>query len=265
MRTDSPTRIALAGVVLPFAFVALAHAQEPERAETELLRDHAFSFVWPFGGSAQLGIRLAYDEADSTGAGIRDVLDDGPAEAAGLRAGDIITAIDGRSIARRDADDARPEQQLVRRLRGILPGDTIRIDYRRDGQPLAANVIATERTPPYHTGRVDIPSFDIEVPDVGRSVWVDGGLRFGPNAGLELEDMNEGLGEYFGVDHGALVIDVHRDSRLGLEPGDVILRIGDRDVRDARHARSIVASYRDDEPVQIEIMRDGEPRTITGE
>lgn len=268
MRTHSPTRIALA-VVLPLAFAALAHAQEPEPAETERVygRDHAFSFALPyFGGDAQLGVSLDFDEAtESIGARIRDVLDDGPAEAAGLRSGDVITAIDGRSIARRDADDARPREQLVRRLRGIQPGDTIRIDYRRDGQPLAVNVIATERELLHHTRQIDIPSFDVDVPNVWRAGALDGVLRFGPNAGLELADMNAALGDYFGVDHGVLVIDLRDDdSSLGVEPGDVILRIGDRDVRDARHARSIVASYRDDEPVQFEIMRDGERQTITG-
>lgn len=267
MRTESPTRIALA-VVLPLAFAALARAQEPEPAEIERIydRDHAFSFMLPFfGRTAQLGVMLQSDPAtDSIGARILDVRDDGPADAAGLRAGDIITAIDGRSIAQRDTDEVRPNQQLVRRLRGILPGDTVRLDYRRDGEPLAVNVIAAERTPQFRSRSVDIPSFDIDVPDEGSRVWVDA-LRFGPNAGLELADMNEGLGEYFGVERGALVIDVHRDSRLGLEPGDVILRIGGREVRDARHARSIVASYRDDEPVQLEIMRDGEQQTVTGE
>lgn len=194
---------------------------------------------------AQLGVSLDSDAAtDSIGARVRDVLDHGPAETAGMRAGDIITAIDGRSIARRDANDTRPDEQLRRRLRGIQLGDTIRLDYRRDGQPLAAN---------------------IDVPNVRRVKWRDGALRSGPNAGLELAEMNEALGDYFGANHGVLVIGVRSDSRRGLEPGDVILRIGDRDVRAAQEARSILASYRDDEPIQIVIMRDRQRQTITGQ
>lgn len=152
-------------------------------------------------------------------------------------------AASGWRTPRRDANDARPDQQFRRRLRGIVPGDTVRLDYRRDGQPLAANV---------------------DVPNAWRGGWRDGALRLGPNAGLELAEMNEALGDYFGVDDGVLVIDVRSDSRLGLEPGDVILRIGDRDVRNARRARSIVASYRNDAPIQIEIMRDRQRQTITG-
>lgn len=41
------------------------------------------------------------------------------------------------------------------------PGDTVRLDYRRDGQPLAAN---------------------IDVPNVWRAGWRDGALRLGPSA-----------------------------------------------------------------------------------
>lgn len=274
MRTDSPIRIGLV-IVSSVALATVAHAQEPEVAEADRCDcsrvqpwgDHAFSFALPyFGRDAQLGISLESDPAtDSIGARIGDVLDDGPAASAGLRAGDVITAIDGRSIAQRDAEAQRPNDQLVRRLRGIQPGDTVRVDYRRDGQRLAVNVIATGRAPRYRARSVDVPSFDIDVPDVGHTRWLDGTLRFGRDAGLELVDMNASLGEYFGVDRGVLVIDVDSDSRLGLEPGDVILRIGDREVRDARHARSIVTSYREDEPAQIEIMRDAERQTLTSQ
>lgn len=277
MRTDSPIRIALA-VVLLFTLAAAARGQEPERTESERcdclrvgpLHDEAFSFALPYlGGSAQLGILLDSDRAtDSIGAHIGEVVEGGPAEAAGLRTGDVITAIDGRSLARQDASDASPGQQLVRRLRGIEPGDTVRLDYRRDGQPLAVDVVASKRSRLYHTREWTVPPVDIDVPDVP-GVWRGGSferaLGFGRAAELELANVNEALGSYFGVENGVLVLDVPPDSELGLEPGDVILRIGDREVQDARHARAIVSSYRDDEPVQIEVMRQRERQTITAE
>lgn len=276
MRTDSPVRIALA-IVLLFPFAAAARAQEPERTESERcdcvrfgpLRDAAFSFAWPHRGGAQLGILLDDDaETDSIGARIREVVEDGPAEAVGLRPGDVITAIDGRSVARQDANDARPGRQLVRELREIEPGDTVRVDYRRDGQPLAANVVAGERASLFRARALTGPSFDIDIPDVPglwRGASLDGVFGFGRGAGLDLADMNEALGDYFGVDHGVLVLEVRDESGLGLVPGDVILRVGDREVQDARHVRAIVSSYRDDEPVEIEIVRQGERQTIRSE
>jgi len=51
----------------------------------------------------------------------------GPAEKAGLKVGDIITTVDGRSI--KDGDD------LVNEITTRRPGSTIRLGYLRDGKP----------------------------------------------------------------------------------------------------------------------------------
>lgn len=48
-----------------------------------------------------------------------------PAQAAGLRAGDVVTAIDGERVTHPDALDAL---SVTRR-----PGDQVRLTYRRDG------------------------------------------------------------------------------------------------------------------------------------
>lgn len=272
MAADSSGRIALT-IPLVLALVSGAAAQEPEQAEPERcecvraepFRERAMSFGLHYPGGAQLGVVLGSDAAaESVGASVREVVEGGPAEEAGLQPGDIITTVDGRSIVGRDANGRSSSQQLVRRMRGIEPGDTVRIGYQRAGQPQTANVIATDRTSSFPMAAFTPRSVEIDAPELWRGESLERGFRFARGSSLELAEMNEGLADYFGVDSGVLVIDVEPDSALGLEPGDVILRIGDREVRDARHARAIVSSYRDDEPVQIEIMRDGQRETITG-
>jgi serine protease Do len=57
---------------------------------------------------------------------VQRVHPDGPAEKAGLKVGDIITTIDGRSI--KDGDD------LVNEIASRRPGSTIRLGYLRDGK-----------------------------------------------------------------------------------------------------------------------------------
>jgi serine protease Do len=57
---------------------------------------------------------------------VRQVEPGGPAEKAGLKAGDIITTIDGRSI--KDGDD------LVNEIASRRPGSSIRLGYLRDGK-----------------------------------------------------------------------------------------------------------------------------------
>jgi serine protease Do len=61
----------------------------------------------------------------------------GPAEKAGLKAGDIITHVDGRAV--KDGDD------LVSEIASRRPGSTIRLGYLRDGKPADTTVTIGDR------------------------------------------------------------------------------------------------------------------------
>ena len=62
-----------------------------------------------------------------TGVLVQQVVHGGPSDKAGLKAGDIITTVDGRGI--KDGDD------LVNEITSRRPGSTIRVGYQRDGKP----------------------------------------------------------------------------------------------------------------------------------
>ena len=62
------------------------------------------------------------------GAEINSVVDNGPAQEAGLRSADIVVAIDGRAI-----DDA---DELGTVVRSFAPGDVVDIEVQRDGSTL---------------------------------------------------------------------------------------------------------------------------------
>jgi serine protease Do len=68
---------------------------------------------------------------------VNQVQPDGPADKAGIKAGDIITTVDGRSI--KDGDD------LVNEIAGRRPGSTIRLGYVRDGKPMDTTVTIGDR------------------------------------------------------------------------------------------------------------------------
>jgi serine protease Do len=68
---------------------------------------------------------------------VQQVTPNGPAEKAGIKAGDIITAIDGRSI--KDGDD------LVNEIASRRPGSSIRVGYMRDGKQSDTTVTIGDR------------------------------------------------------------------------------------------------------------------------
>lgn len=77
-----------------------------------------------------------------TGAVLQSVSAGGPAAAAGLRAGDVVTAIDSRLV---EAPD-----DLVAAVRSLAPGATVTLTYTRDGRSGQATV--TLGTAPDSTG-----------------------------------------------------------------------------------------------------------------
>jgi serine protease Do len=68
---------------------------------------------------------------------VQEVQPGGPADKAGLRPGDIITAIDGRAI--KDGDD------LVNEIASRHPGSTVRLGFLRDGKQTDTTVTIGDR------------------------------------------------------------------------------------------------------------------------
>ncbi|MBV9817238.1 MAG: trypsin-like peptidase domain-containing protein [Solirubrobacterales bacterium] len=77
-----------------------------------------------------LGVGL--NPSPTGGAQIGTIRADTPATAAGLRQGDVITAIDGTTVT--DTD------QLIARLDNYAPGDTVTLRVRRQGQTMQVKV-----------------------------------------------------------------------------------------------------------------------------
>lgn len=272
--------VLLAGAALLAA--SGATAQEPE-VDTE--RENCICFDGdgvPLAGSsflrgdrARLGVMLG-DEVEidgGVGVEIQDVMDDAPAAAAGLMAGDIITALDGEPLG----DDAT--EALMSIMEDIEPGETVEVTYVRDGDRRVASVVTDRMDRFSYLFPEGDRSFDVRIAPRMRMDRPGGRLHGSPDVrvitpgrffrsltpgGLDLVEMNAGLGEYFGTDDGVLVAEVDSGSTLSLQAGDVILSIDGREVRDPAHVRSILDSYRPDEEITFEIVREERTMEVTG-
>jgi S1-C subfamily serine protease len=261
-----PTR--LAPLLLGLLAAAPLAAQEPE--------------VRVFSTTAQrarLGVSVdvrADKELDAVGARIRDVVPDGPADKAGLKPGDIVTRLDGQSLAGVRSDDEEasgPGRRLVELAQKLEPGDTVKVEYRRDGRARTATVVAEEvefagmmRTPELARLRERLPEM-ARLPERMPMLEALPGEGFAwagmAPAGLRLAELNPGLGEYFGTSEGLLVLEPPADSTLPLRAGDVIRAIDGRKPQSAQHAVRILRSYAKGEQVKLDITRQRRQSTVT--
>lgn len=111
----------------------------------------------------------------------------------------------------------------------------------------------------------------IRIPDFGalpegRAFAFPSITRVGFNsvAGMQLEEVSEQLGKYFGASHGLLVLNVAEETpaaRAGLQEGDVILEANDEEVRTIPDLRRILA--RSEDHVRLQILRERQELTRT--
>lgn len=253
-----------------------ATAQEPRPRARTSPRVRTRVETGPFGvfsfsdnrGRIGVVVKTDADAADDKlGARIEAVTPGGPADKAGLKAGDIITRFNGTALggATTEEEDASgPGMKLIELARALDPGDTVQVDYRRGGATNKATIVAEDlgwggslRVDGPEMGEMRIPDLMGEFPRMqvgpggGAFAWTMGEAW----GGIELVSLNPDLGEYFGVREGVLVVRASEDSTLPLKGGDVILAIGGRKPTSPMHAMRILRSYESGETVSIEVQR----------
>jgi serine protease Do len=138
----------------------------------------------------------------------------GPAAKAGLEAGDVITAVDGKAL--------RNETALVNTIGLLPPGKEVKLSYYRSGTKHEAEV-KLARYPEQALAREG---------GGGEGDEQRGDERFG----LTLAPVSQELAERYGFTskHGAVVENAAPNSaaaRAGIREGDVLLRVGTTEIK----------------------------------
>jgi S1-C subfamily serine protease len=217
-----------------------------------------------FGGRrAMIGINMDDPKGDGEGVLIEGVTPGGPAEQAGLRAGDVIVSMNGKALTKDEEGSA--QRKVMDIMRDVDPGDEVSLEYERDGKKSSVTVVTDEMDPEafgFAFGQgmdhlmhnlEDLPAI-VNLPNLHdfNSRWGD----------MEMVTLTSGLGEYFGTDKGILIVRAPKNKEIPLEDGDVILRIDGRTPTSPGHALRILHSYQGGEHLSIDIVRKQHPMTV---
>jgi C-terminal processing protease CtpA/Prc len=200
---------------------------------------------------AVLGINLGpNDDVKGGGVEVISVSPGGAAAGAGLKAGDVLTEINGKALKSTDEESAR--DQLLSEMRKVKPGDTVALSYRRDNKVVKASLVAQALQDHFFTRAMPPMAGIGPIPRMPDFVFMRGEGVFGS---AELVPMTAKLGQYFGTETGLLVVRAPDDSRLKLEDGDVIVDIDGRVPASPSHALRILSSYQPGEKLKLNILR----------
>ena len=252
------------------ARMAEAARQVAELSMRQLPRVERIERVVRADRGPALGVTIGGGEDDGPVEGVRilGVTPGGAAEEAGLRAGDVITSINGESLSA-DSKGAATDR-LLDFMKGIEEGDELDIGYLRNGRsaavtltprPIDARVFAFQ----FDGENFTMPEFELHTAPGAPGAPGGGYLWLGHDGGfgdMEMVKLTRRLGSYFGTDEGLLVVRAPSNEALKLEDGDVILNIDGRTPNSVSHALRILGSYQAGEAMKIEVMRDKRKRTL---
>ncbi|MEE8344269.1 MAG: PDZ domain-containing protein [Woeseiaceae bacterium] len=216
-------------------------------------------------GRAVLGITIGSSAGDGPveGVTVRGVSPGGAAEEAGLRSGDIITAVNDESLTA--ASDEEANAKLIEFMSGVEEGDVVDVEYLRDGKQASVEVRPNEMSPLAYAFRLGRGNFSPpgapNAPGLhfSKFTWFSDGSGWGH---MEMVTLTERLGRYFGTDKGLLVVRAPDDENLKLQDGDVIQSIDGREPKSVSHAMRILGSYQSGEQLELRIMRDKRKQTL---
>lgn len=271
----------------------LAIGQTPEAKQEKEKATAARAFAFSFDGDGgYLGVQTAevnkenfakYGLREVRGVAVERVMDDSPAAAAGIKAGDVIVRFNGEEIT--------GTRKLTRLISEVAPDHQVRVTVSRNGSEQELTATLGKRPRPgleegnfsfaYPEGMQkleleklksmpmlkDFPKGEMPkvfMPDgEGRSfTWRAGEGR---QIGVGVMPLGKQLAEHFGVDGGVMVDNVRENSpaaKAGLKAGDIITEI---DGKAVKRQLDLIRGINDKKEgdVMLTIIRDRNRQTIT--
>ena len=233
-------------------------SQDRQSKETNESKSSKTAWLGVMTQTVDNDIADAFDIDIDHGAIINEVIDDSPADKAGLKEGDVVISFNGQKVW--DADD------LTDFVEDAEIGSQAAIVVMRDGKEITINIELGERA------RRDVRLFKSE--DAPNTLWFNGPddmqvFHWGGSGyiGVQLSDLTKQLSIYFGIvgERGVLITEISEDSpaeKAGLLAGDVITSINDEKVTNYGDVKEIVSESDEGDKLNFTIVRNKKEQLV---
>lgn len=228
---------------LMLAIGSVANAQTATAPKAQSDNKVGTYFFW---SGKRLGV-VAEDQEGQTGKGalVKDVFKESAADRAGIRAGDLIVEIDGKPVEstrdlRRKVSDLEYEKPVTLRVirEGASVNLSVMLDKRNENFYVyghSARLSEEARREARERAR-EARERAREAREQTRALTQL--MRSRGRLGVNLQDLNEQLGQFFGVEkgNGVLITSVVENSaaaKAGFKAGDVVVEVNGVAVNDA--------------------------------
>ncbi len=201
-------------------------------------------------------LQEAFELDSDDGVIIEMVVPESPGEKAGLGQGDIILSINGEKIVN--------SEHLSDYIAHLEPGEKISIDIIRDDKHKEI-ILELGKHEPNDTYFKSLDQYHRSSPkSYSKTFTFNSDDNFSPAQslylGVNLQGLNEQLGEYFGVEksNGALITEVIENSpaeKIGLKAGDVIIEIDQVKISEYGKVSEIIRDKEEGDEIQITVLR----------
>ncbi|HSN13688.1 MAG TPA: DegQ family serine endoprotease [Anaeromyxobacteraceae bacterium] len=186
---------------------------------------------------------------EQKGALVQQVVKGTPAEKAGLEAGDLVVAMNGKPIESSSA--------LTRGVATIPPGEKVNLTFVRKGAEKKATLVVAKRPDEGALARGDFSGDESEEQGAGGE-----GEKSKVKLGITVQPITPELARRLdsAPGEGLVVVDVDEDgpaARAGVRPGDVILEVNRARVKSPADVSKALSSLKDGDMALLRVKRGG--------
>jgi serine protease Do len=181
---------------------------------------------------------FGYDERQ--GVLIGDVIDGGPADKAGLKAGDIVTKLNGQAVEN--------SSEFRNAVAGTDPQTGVTLEVFRDGKQRQIQLTVGKLTPEHMAAAGGRREAERETTS---------------QLGMTVHGLTPELAQRLGVEEdaaGVVVTNVESGSpaaQVGIEPGDMVVSAGGEEIRGVEQFHKLLSEDKLKDGVRIQVMRGG--------